>query len=457
MHEPDHAPVHHAPVHHDPDGPAPERGDALVMFGLTGDLGEKKLFEALTDLHRAGRLRIPVIAVGRREYSDVDLHAKMRDAVGDASLRVPDDIDLSYVQGDVGETATFERIDQRLGGAEVPVVYAALPPSAFPDLARSIAESPLSDHTRLVVEKPFGDDAESACELYETLTEAIPPERLFIVDHFLAKASVENLSTFRHANPLVDAAMCARLVETVELAMRETGDAADRGSFYEGVGAIDDVVQNHLLQTLALALMEQPADDTDESFHAARAALLAAIDPIDPEHVVVGQYEGYRGHDDVADDSVVETYADVRLAVDSDRWRGVPMRIVTGKALDQDLTLLTITLRPADGQPPNQLRFRLKPSSSVEFVVGVLDPDDRSHGLREAVTCIAVPDDHAALGDYATMLDNALSGSQRHFAQLADVVEGWRIVTPAHIGAEPEPYAPGSAGPEATTPGPWAT
>lgn len=442
---------------HDPDRTTSRtsgRGDALVMFGLTGDLGEKKLFDALLELHRAGRLGIPVVAVGRRPSSDEEVQAKMREVVGEDSY--PDDVDLTYVQGDVGDTGTFERIDERLGDVQLPVVYAALPPSVFPDLARSIAASPLSDRTRLVVEKPFGDDVESACELYETLTESIPSERLFIVDHFLAKASVENLSTFRHANPLVDAAMCARLVDSVELVMRETGDAAGRGSFYDGVGAIDDVVQNHLLQTLALALMDEPDGDGDEAFHAARAELLAAIAPVEPDHVVVGQYDGYREHDGVAADSVVETYADIRLAVDNDRWRGVPMRIVTGKALDEDLTMLTITLTAVDGHPPNQVRFHIKPTPSVELVLGVLDPADERHGLSEAVTCIEVPEDHAPLGDYGTMLDNALSGSQRHFAQLADVVEGWRIVADARSGGEPERYAPGSAGPSATVPGPWS-
>lgn len=436
-------------------GASSERADALVMFGLTGDLGEKKLFPALYELQAAGQLGIPVIGVGRSEYTDDDITAMLHASLdgytsADGVAPDPDVIDaieLSYLSGDSTDSATYDVLAERLGGARRPVIYAALPPGIFGDVARGIEASSLPDTTRLVCEKPFGGDVDSAKSLYDEITEALDPARLFIVDHFLAKSAIENMLTVRTSNPLIENSMCSQFVERIDIEMLEAGDVDGRGSFYESVGAIDDVVQNHLLQMLAVLTMERPDDDSDEAYHAARSTLLATVVPFDPDNVVLGQYAGYRELDDVADDSVVETFAEVRTTIDNDRWRDVPIMIRTGKALDRDETTATITLRsPGPDLVENRIRFEVKPKPSVAFDIGVLDPSTHDAVPTTIIAC--GPEDHGLLGDYAVMLDNALAGETRHFARIDDVVAAWRIVagvTTADI--ELRSYAPGTSGP----------
>ena len=434
---------------------ANERGDALVMFGLTGDLGAKKLFPSLYELAASGRLDIPVVGVGRSEYSNDELQVMLRSALDGytpASGEPVDSdlverIDLSYLSGDSTDPATYDALMERLGGAERPVVYAALPPGIFGDVARGIAGSSFPDTTRLVCEKPFGDDVESARELYDEITDALDPSRLFIVDHFLAKSAIENMLTVRTSNPLIENSMCSQFVERIDIEMLESGNADGRGSFYESVGAIDDVVQNHLLQMLAVLTMERPDDTSDDAYHAARSELLATVVPFDPELALLGQYEGYRDLDDVADDSTVETFAEVRTTIDNDRWRDVPITIRSGKALTEDSTVATITLRAeGPGRAVNRIRFTVKPNPSVAFDIAVLDTE--THESAPATVYACAPEDHGDLGDYAVMLDNALSGATRHFARIEDVVGAWRIVAPLHSEKiEVHPYEPGTDGP----------
>ena len=241
----------------------------------------------------------------------------------DVDPDVVESIDVSYLSGDSTDTSTYDELADRLQGCERPVVYAALPPGIFGDVARGIAASSLPDTTRLVTEKPFGDDAESAHQLYDEVVEALGPDRLFIVDHFLAKSAIENMLTVRTTNPLIANSMCAQFVESIEVVMDEQGDVEGRGSFYESVGAVDDVVQNHLLQTLAVLTMERPADDSDEAYHDARSELLRAIAPFAAARALFGQYGGYRDHDDVADDSAG---GDLRTRRDHDRQRPLAWR-----------------------------------------------------------------------------------------------------------------------------------
>lgn len=428
------------------------------MLGLTGDLGEKKLFPALYELQAAGRLGIPVIGVGRSEYSDEDLDQMLQDALdgytpangGDIDPDITAAIDLSYLSGDSTDPAVYDSLAERFDGSERPVLYAALPPGLFGDVARGIAGSSLPDTTRLVCEKPFGEDAESAQALFDEITEALEPDRLFIVDHFLAKSAIENMLTVRTANPLIENNMCTQFVERIDIEMLETGDVEGRGSFYESVGAIDDVLQNHLLQLLALLTMEHPDDGSDEAYHAARSELLDSIVPFDPQACVLGQYSGYREHEGVADDSDVETFAEVRTTIDNDRWHDVPVTIRTGKALAADSTLATITLRSeAAGDASNRICFRIKPNPSVSFDISVLDTD--SHEPKVSTIHACGPEDHDDLGDYAVMLDNALDGGTRHFARIDDVVAGWRIVAPLHREQiELQTYQRGSDGPRRT-------
>ncbi|MEP4649698.1 MAG: glucose-6-phosphate dehydrogenase, partial [Ilumatobacter sp.] len=366
-----------------------ERADALVMFGLTGDLGEKKLFPALYELQASGRLGIPVVGVGRSEYTDEELDDMLEESLagytpasgGAVDPEVVDAIELSYVSGDSTDPATYDALVDRLDGTARPVVYGALPPGIFGDVARGIAGSSLPETTRLVCEKPFGNDVESSRQLYDEIVEALDPSRLFIVDHFLAKSAIENMLTVRTSNPLIENSMCSRFVERIDIEMHEEGDVDGRGSFYESVGAIDDVVQNHLLQMLAVLTMERPDDDSDEAYHTARSTLLATVVPFDPEVAVIGQYAGYRDLDDVDDDSQVETFVEARTTIDTDRWRDVPVTIRTGKALSSDSTVATITLRsPGPDLVENRIRFEVKPRASVAIDIGILDPSTHDTG-----------------------------------------------------------------------------
>lgn len=443
--------------------PAPSRADALVMFGLTGDLGEKKLFPTLYELAAAGRLDMPVIGVGRTEYSDADVRAMLDDALAAAAPSGGDaidpdvvaSIDLSYLAADSTDSAAYDDLADRLGSVTCPVVYAALPPGTFGDVARGIAGSKLPDSTRLVAEKPFGSGAESARELFDEITAALDRENLFIVDHFLAKGAIENMLTLRSSNALVENSMCARFVESIEIEMAESGGVDGRGAFYESVGAIDDVLQNHLLQMLAMLTMERPVDDTEAAMHRGRVDLLRAVRPFRPDETVLGQYVGYRDLDDVSDDSDVETFVAARTTIDNDRWAGVPVTIRTGKRLGSDSTGATVTLKPTghrdgDDDVVNRIHFNVKPDASVAFDLGVLDAD--SHRPTSTAVSVCGPADHGPLGDYAVMLDNALSGDTRHFAHIDGVVAAWAIVEPiVGEGLDVHPYDAGSHGPDAAT------
>lgn len=434
----------------------PARADALVMFGLTGDLGEKKLFPALVELAEAGELTVPVIGVGRSDYDDADLRRMLEEAteVGDG-----DDLgfDLGYVSGGADDDATYDAILERLDGAATPVIYAALPPALFGDVAAAIARSSLPDTTRLVLEKPFGDDAESARELFAAIDDAIGADRLYIVDHFLAKAEVEALPVLMAGNPIVDAAITQGTVESIEIEMLESDDLDGRGSFYDSVGAIDDVVQNHMMQTLAAALMAAPDDDTDDAYHRARAEALRCVQTVAVDDVVLGQFSGYRELDDVEADSTTETYVDATTVIDDERWGRVPIRIRTGKNLADDRTTVTIRWAPGDapdgsprpvwgGATANTVRYVVKPEPHVEIGIGTLDPHE--HAASPLTLRAGLPDSHGRLDAYARMLLDAMSGRRRHFAQLDDIVEAWRIVSAMHDAAPPRPYEPGSDGPD---------
>lgn len=432
------------------------------MFGLTGDLGRKKLFPALYELAAAGVLDVPIIGVGRSEHSDDELREMFRDALADHAPADGSDVDwaivdgvaLRYLAGDSADAATFDELAARLDGAQAPLIYAALPPDLFGDVAAGIEASNLASGTRLVVEKPFGHDVESSQQLWNDITSRMPEDRLFIVDHFLAKSAVENIAVFRHANALIANSLDRDHVTAIDIEMSEQGDVDGRGSFYEGVGAINDVVQSHLLQTLALALMDPPDDSSADDFRRERSAMLAAVRPVDPATVVLGQYDGYREHDGVADDSRVETYVSMELAVDNDRWRGVPINIWTGKHLENTSTSVTFHLASPSNSPstvPNRVRFEIKPTAAVALDISALNAD--THEPEPVTVHACPPSRHGALGDYATMFDNALSGEQRHFATIDGIVEAWRIIEPI-TGADLElhPYAAGSSGPTATSP-----
>ncbi len=436
--------------------------DALVMLGITGDLGEQKLFPAIVELALAGELGLPIVGVGRSERSDDDLRELVRSAAtdalgaGDDADGLVDGIDIRYVSGDAGEVATFDTVAERLEGCRAPVVYAALPPHTFADVANGLAGSALPSTTRLVLEKPFGDDADDARRLHRAIIGEIDADRLFVVDHFLAKSAVENLLTFRCANPMIDALMRSDHVVRIEITMAEEFGVDGRESFYDGVGAVADVMQNHLLQLVAVLTMESPTEDSTAAYDQARADLLGAIRPIEPGDAVLGQFDDYTDHDDIDDDSTTETYAAVRLDIDTDRWRGVPVIVRTGKRLSSTATEAIVVFER--GATPNRLRFSFKPDAAITIDLGVLDPIE--HSVRPTRLAACAPSDHGRLGDYATMLAGALRGDQRHFAGIDGIVAAWRVVDPLRrAGLVPDRYPSGSMGPERADElldGPWS-
>lgn len=456
------------PTPDDTDAPAGARSDALVMFGLSGDLGDKKLLPALAELADAGEIDHPVVAVGRRELSVDELRSRLREAIDDRGDEAPaiddrtvDRLDLHYVRGDVDDAATFEAIADAIGDASRSTVYAALPPQLFGTVAGELAASAFGSDARLVLEKPFGNDEASARELWEEITSQIEPERLFVVDHFLAKASIENLLTVRTHNALIANNLQPGLVRRIDVIMHESGGVDGRGSFYESVGAIRDVVQNHMLQLLALATMRRPADDSDEAYLTARQRLLDAVAPADPATATLGQYEGYRRLDDVDDDSSVETFAVLEVAIDADPWRGVPIRLVTGKCLHEQRTAVVFTVgtrRPDDRAEPadgaghgdgagcGRLVFDISPTPCISMELEVLDPD--GHGATSVTLAAPQQERHDGLSDYATMLRGALHGERRHFATIDGILAGWRVVDPV-LSDRPAvvDYRPGTLGP----------
>ncbi|MFP5488927.1 MAG: hypothetical protein ACLGHQ_11550 [Acidimicrobiia bacterium] len=430
-----------------------ERADALVMFGLTGDLGDKKLFPALAELVAAGELDLPLVSVSRSELGPDEIRSRILDALDDAGAEraraVANELDVRSVSGGVDDDATWADIAEHLDGCDRPVVYAALPPDLFGTLAARVASSDLPDTARLVIEKPLGHDEASARELWDDITSRIDPERVFVVDHFLAKTAIENLLTVRTCNAVIANNLRPGTVRRIDVVMHETGGVDGRGSFYESVGAVRDVVQNHVLQLLALATMDAPADGSDEAYLAARQDLLASIRPVDPARVVLGQYVGYRDLDDVDDDSDVETYASLEVAIDQDPWRGVPVHLVTGKQLHEQRTAVVFTVQSDDAGGAGacgRLAFDVSPSPCISIDLDVLDGD--GHTTRTITLAGRPDDDHGGLGDSATMLRGALVGERRHFATIDGILAGWRVVDPiARARPEVRRYEPGAAGP----------
>ena len=434
----------------------PGRADGLVMFGLTGDLGDKKLLPALVELAAGGELDHRVVAVGRSDLDTDEIRRRLDAALAEHEMLADDEraraalagLDLHYVRGGVDDDETWDDVADRLADASRPVVYAALPPDLFGTLAERVAASTLPDTTRLVVEKPFGHDAASARELWRDVTARLAPERVFVVDHFLAKTAIENLLTVRTCNAVIANNLRPGLVERIDVLMHETGGVDGRGSFYEGVGAMRDVVQNHMLQLLALATMPLPADRSDAAYLDARRGLLAAIDPVDPTVVTLGQYDGYRDLDDVANDSEVETFAALELSIDAEPWRGVPVRLRTGKRLHEQRTAVVFTIRSDHARGVGRLVFDVSPSPCISIELDVLDADGGDHATHTIVLAGRPDSDHDGLGDYATMLRGALHGERRHFATIDDILAGWRIVDPiAEHRPEIRPYEPDTRGP----------
>lgn len=435
------------------------RSDALVLFGATGDLAYQQIFPALQAMERRGHLKVPVIAVARPDWTDEHLRARARESIeahGNVDTDVFDRLAarLTYVPGDYQDPSTFSRLRQALGGAQRPAFYLAIPPSLFAAVASSLAREGCAEEARVIVEKPFGRDLASAQTLNETLHESFPESAVYRVDHFLGKEPVQNLVYFRFANAFLEPIWSAAYVDSVQITMAEAFGVRGRGRFYEEVGAIRDVFQNHLLQVLSLLAMEAPAGDDAASIDAAKVALLRAVRPLRTTDIVRGQYRGYRAESGVDPDSCVETYVAAQLGIDNARWAGVPFWIRTGKCLTATVTEVNVTFKPparalfdaVDAGASNSIRFRLSPNVSISLTARIKAAGEAMVGEDAALVQHRRPGDEMA--PYERLLGDALRGDRTLFGSQAGVEAAWRIVDPIlKCEGQPEPYDTGSWGP----------
>jgi len=437
------------------------RSDAFVFFGATGDLAYKKIFPALQSMIQRGHLTEPVIGVAKSGWN-VDqlkqrIHASLEEHGGvdeDAFARLSGL--LRYVDGDYRDSATFEALRHELGSAQRPIHYLAIPPSMFPVVIEHLGQSGCADNGRVIVEKPFGRDLASAESLNQTLHTVFDESSVFRIDHFLGKETVQNLFVFRFANTFLEPIWNRHYVQSVQITMAEDFGVKGRGAFYEEAGAIRDVVQNHLMQVVGFLAMEPPAATYHEAIRDELAKVFRQVRPLRPADLVRGQFRGYRDEQGVAPDSTVETFAALRLEVDSWRWEGVPFLIRTGKCLPVSATEVTVQLR----RPPlsrltagggNHFRLRLDPDLDIALSVRVKKPGDAMTGEPTELSLVSQPhgDDMSA---YERLLGDAMSGDTTLFARQDGVEAAWAIVDPVLGDATPvEEYEPGSWGPPNAT------